>query len=409
MKRERKSDKSKQNILWLTSSYPRSKNDSASIFLRNLANSITKNNNTIHILSPDDNNIDILYKEEKITKHYFKYFFPRNKQSLAYGAGILPNLKKNKWLYLQIPFFIIALFISAWRLIQKIHPSIIHAHWIFPQGFIAVVLGKIFNIPIIITAHGGDAFALKGSILAKIKRWTITNSSSWTSNTNSTAFAFGNNISKPEIIPMGIDYKKFSSGNSESLRSNIATETVILLFVGRLVEKKGCRDLLEAYSLLPNNYQKNIQLWIIGDGTERENLTVLSKSLKIEDKVIFYGKLPNELLPKYYAAADIFIAPSITDASGDTEGQGVMLLEALASGTAIITTNTGGITEVITHNKTGIIVPPNSPDKLKDAIQLLIENPKKRNKLSKEGKTHAQMYDWKKIGNLFIELYKKNT
>ena len=395
-------------ILWITSSYPRFRTDSASIFLRNLTNTISGEKHEIHILSPDHIKIESTFREPYITKHNFRYFFPRHLQKLAYGSGILPNLNNNRWLYLQVPFFIFALFFSSWRLIRQINPSIIHAHWVFPQGFIAVILGKIFNIPVITTTHGGDAFSLKNSILEKIKRWTIKNSIAWTSNTNATAYAFGDEIPFPNIIPMGIDYKRFSTGNAERLRSNIPQNTMILLFVGRLVEKKGVNDLLTAYSLLSESDKKKSLLWIIGDGTERQILTTLSNSLNINDKVAFWGKLPNEQLPDYYAAADIFIAPSITDSSGDTEGQGVMLLEALASGTAVISTTTGGISEVISHNKTGLLVPPNSPHEIKLAIELLLNNQLLRTKLMLNAKSHAKNYDWKKIAHDFTNLYQKN-
>ncbi len=407
MKREKKPGSSKKNILWLTSSYPRYKTDSASIFLRNLAQNISNSNNEIHILSPDHISIDTSYKEKWIKKHYFQYFFPRNKQNLAYGAGILPNLKKNRWLYLQAPFFIISMFYYTWKLIRKIQPSIIHAHWIFPQGLVAVILGNIYKIPVITTAHGGDAFALRGSILAIIKRWTIKNSTAWTSNTNITANAFGKNIPPPHIIPMGIDYKKFSTGNAEQLKLNIPQNLVILLFVGRLVEKKGVKDLLTAYSLLSESQIDKTQLWIIGDGTERQALNTLSNSLNINNKVIFWGRLPNEHLPDYYAAADIFIAPSITDDSGDTEGQGVMLLEALASGTPIISTTTGGISEVISHNETGILVQPNSPNEIKSAIELLLNSNLLRTKFKLNAQNQAKKYNWKNIAYKFNDLYKQ--
>ena len=394
-------------ILWLTSSYPRFKTDSASIFLQHLANNISTKKHEIHILSPDHINIDSTFHDPFITKHNFQYFFPRRLQKLAYGSGILPNLKNNKWLYLQAPFFIIALFFSTWRLIRQINPAIIHAHWIFPQGFVAVILGKAFNIPVITTAHGGDAFSLKNSILEKIKRWTIQNCKVWTSNTNATAKAFGNKIPLPNIIPMGIDFKKFSSGNPEFLRSNIAQNTLVLLFVGRLVEKKGVSDLLTAYSLFSDNQKKKTLLWIIGDGNERKALEEQAQSLKIKNNVTFWGKLPNEQLPDYYAAADIFIAPSITDSSGDSEGQGVMLLEAMASGTAIVSTNTGGISEVISHGVTGLLSPPKQPLELKSVIIKLIEDVKLRKNIAQKGKQAAQAYDWSTISAKFITLYQK--
>jgi glycosyltransferase involved in cell wall biosynthesis len=394
-----------KRILWLTSSYPRFKDDSASIFLRNLAESLQKENFEIHVVAPDHWESDDSQNGNGIILHRFRYFFPRHSQKLAYGSGILPNLKSNPWLFFQIPFFIIALFFSTWKLILHLQPALIHAHWIFPQGTIGVLLSKLMNIPIIITAHGGDAFALSGSTLAKIKSWTIKQCCIWTSNTNATAKAVGIDLPKPKIIPMGIKYKLFNSGQS-GIKS---TDTFILLFVGRLVEKKGVNDLIIAYSLLSETLRNKTKLWIIGDGNERKTLEKLTNSYNLDKNVVFYGKLPNNQLPDYYAKADIFIAPSITDASGDTEGQGVILLEALASGTAVLSTKTGGINEIIRDRKNGILVEPEKPHELKSAIEELLKNKSLRHSLIAEGEKTAKNYDWKIIGQRFSALYHSYT
>ena len=397
----------KQSILWLTSSYPRYEQDSASIFLRYLAEAIDHKVYELHILSPDDRYVDNSLYSSTIFLHYFKYFMPRRLQKLAYGSGILPNLKANPLLFMQVPFFLLCQFVSCYRLVKKLKPALIHAHWVFPQGSIASLIGRLTNTPVIITAHGGDAFALQGSLLNRIKLWSLRNCSAWTSNTSATANAFLGNIAQPEIIPMGIDCQRFGSGNALLLRSELAKGATILLFVGRLVKKKGVEDLLSAYALLSAAQKKQTQLWIIGDGSERKALEELSRELDIDNKLRFWGKLPNEQLPDYYAAADIFIAPSIMDSSGDTEGQGVTLVEAMASGTAIISTDTGGISEVIEHDHTGILVSPQAPLELKAAIIQLLEDSKLREKMAEQGRHSAQKYAWSRVGLKFQTLYKR--
>ncbi|MCQ8105490.1 glycosyltransferase [Methylomonas sp. SURF-2] len=390
-----------KSILWLTSSFPRFEEDSASIFLRHLAETMNEQGFEIHILSPDHDLVDPSFPDSGIYCYHFRYALPRRQQKLAYGSGILPNLREHPWLYLQLPFFLIAHFFASWVLIRRLKPTLIHAHWVIPQGFIAILLGKLTGVPVILTAHGGDAFALQSSLLARIKHWTIQNSSAWTSNTSATADAVGNDLPQPEIIPMGIDYQCFSSGQSVKK----PTDKFVLLFVGRLVEKKGVSDLLNAFSLLPEALRDQTELWIVGDGAERKTLETLTNSLKLTEKTIFFGRLPNQHLPDYYAAADLFIAPSVTDASGDTEGQGVMLLEAMSSGTAVISTMTGGIAEIITHGKNGLLVKPKQPEALKNAMEELLNNDRFRKALAESAKTTAQAYDWKQIGAKFAALY----
>jgi glycosyltransferase involved in cell wall biosynthesis len=394
-------------VLWLTSSYPRSKNDSASVFLRYLSSSIANKQIHIDLLFPDHIEVNPHYTEDNKSRFCFRYFLPRLLQNLAYGSGILPNLKQNKWLLLQVPFFVLSLFIRACFLTATRKPKLIHAHWIFPIGFVAVIVGKVFRIPVVITAHGGDAFAMNGSQLSWIKRWTIKNCSCWTSNTKTTATAFGQNLPPPTIIPMGIDYQKFSSGNRLSLRAQIENETFIILFVGRLVEKKGVRDLISAFSLLNDVYQNQSVLWLVGDGNERDSLEQQVKELNLQDKIKFFGKLPNQQLPDFYASADLFVAPSIIDTKGDTEGQGVMLLEAMASGLPIISTNIGGITEIVEDGSNGILVSQQNTEELKNTIEKLLNNSNVRTTLSNNARKTAQNYDWINIGEKFSALYKR--
>ena len=203
---------------------------------------------------------------------------------------------------------------------------------------------------------------------------------------------------------MGIDYQHFSTGQS----AKKSPDTFVLLFVGRLVEKKGVADLITAFSILPEVLRNKTELWIVGDGAERKTLKTLAHSLNLADKVIFYGRLPNQQLPDYYAAADLFIAPSVTDASGDTEGQGVILLETMASGTAVISTKTGGIGEIVTHGKTGLLVAPEHAEELKSAIEHLLNDNALRKSLAEAGKNSAQAYDWKSVGIQFSALYNQH-
>lgn len=357
----------------------------------------------MHILSPDHSTVVVSKQSNVLTDYRFRYFFPRHLQQLAYGSGILTNLRAKPWLYIQVPFFLIFQFISTRRLIRELEPDLIHAHWIFPQGSIAAFWGRRLGIPVIVTAHGGDAYSLQNSILAKIKRWTLYNCSTWTSNTLATSQAVGIELPEPEIIPMGTDCQQFSTGNSFKKPPGL----FVLLFVGRLIEIKGLRDLIAAFSLLEESLQAKTELWIIGDGIERKSLEDLAGTLNLTDKITFYGRLPNDQLPDYYAAADIFIAPSIIDSSGNEEGQGVILLEALASGTAIISTKTGGITEVIEHGKTGLLVSPNDPPGLKKAIEELLINEELREAFASEGKKIINNYDWTVIANKFSNLYRR--
>ena len=386
-------------VLWLTSSYPRHPTDSASVFLRHLAQALSREGIDVHVLAPDHPTVEPA--ASPVPLHTFRYAFPRRRQKLAYGAGILPNLRRSPWLHAQIPGFVAAMAWAAWRLSHRLRPDLLHAHWILPQGAIATLLGNRLHLPVVITAHGGDAFSLNGRLLGGLKRWTLRHADAWTSNTRTTAAATGSPVA-PTVIPMGVDWRRFARADPIPLSE--AGDSPIVLFVGRLVEKKGVADLLTAFASLPPSL--NARLWIVGDGSERQRLEDWARRLGIAARTRFFGRIPNEALPAYYAAAEVFVAPSVIDRRGDTEGQGVVLLEAMASGTAIVANRVGGIGEVIEDGITGLLAPAGDPAALSGKLAQALNDAALRRRLARRAREKARAYDWPVIARRFAGFYR---
>jgi glycosyltransferase involved in cell wall biosynthesis len=396
-------------ILLLASSYPRSRADSASIFLRQFAEKLSARGIDVHVLAPSDGKTDTTL-EGMVTVHRFQYRPVCLSHGLAYGSGIVANLKQNPWLWLQVPFFLMSMIFALGRLIRSEQPDVIHAHWILPQGLIAVLIKYLYKIPVVVTAHGADAFAFRGQLANSLKRFAVAKSDAWTTNTRATGEAIGlaASLPAPDIIPMGVDVEQFSGGNPTSLRGELRSDDFLVLFVGRLVEKKGCYDLLEAFSLLPNDLRARTSLWIVGQGAEYDGLHAFATRLGIRPKVRFGGAVSNHRLPDFYAAADLFVAPSIQAESGDTEGQGVVFLEAFAARRCVLSTRVGGIAEVVTDGATGLLVEPNAPRQLAAAMESLLSDAALRNRLAENGfQRVTQRYGWEKIAAAFETLYRK--
>lgn len=393
-------------VLMLASSYPRSKEDSASIFLRHLAESLSQRGIKVHVLIPADNEWGTR-AEGDIIVHRFRYF-PKRLQKLAYGSGILPNLSQNRWLWTEVPFFLAAMTFSLLRLISKQRPDLIHAHWVLPQGLIAVLAKLLYKLPVITTAHGGDAFALRAGLMRKLKRLVLRRGDAWTANTHATARAFAAEgaAQQPYIIPMGVDVEYFGKGCRSTLRSELPGEELLVLFVGRLVEKKGVDDLLAAFSLLSAELRARTTLWVVGEGESHGNLRQCAEGLGIIGKVRFWGHITNYRLPDFYAAADLFVVPSIEATSGDTEGQGVVLLEAFAARLCVLATSTGGIPEVVDNGYTGILVEPRNPQQLSVAMEKLLRDRQLREKLANNAFARVKNYDWEKIAEELEGVYR---
>lgn len=394
-------------VLFLTSSYPRSPEDTASVFLRYLADHLADRGLKIHVLAPGDSASGTTV-EGKVTVHRFQYF-PSDFQRLAYGSGIMSNLQRSPWLWLQVPFFVLAMAYSLLRMIGREQIHLVHAHWILPQGLIGVVARYLRHVPLITTVHGADAFTLRGGLASALKRFVVVHSDAWTANTPATSCAVDSRAITPRahVIPMGIDTELFAGGDPAGLRQQLPRQEFLLLFVGRLVDKKGCRILLEAFSLLPPGLRNRTTLWIVGDGDQRSQLEQITKDLGLAQKVRFWGAISNQRLPDFYAAADLFVAPSIEAASGDTEGQGVVILEAFAGRACVLATRIGGIDAVVQDDVTGGLVPFNRPRDLARAMEKLLNNPDLRTRLVNNAfKEVKERYDWKRIAGEFESLYR---
>jgi glycosyltransferase involved in cell wall biosynthesis len=395
-------------VLFLASSYPRSQNDSASVFLRYLADSLAKRGVEVHVLAPSDTNA-ARSVEGCVIVHRFQYF-PARWQKLAYGSGIVPNLRRSPWLWLQVPFFLGAMLYSLLCLLRAEHPDLIHAHWIVPQGFIAIMAKLFRKVPVITTGHGTDVFALRGKLRNALKRLVITKSDAWTTNTWATALGAGTNSSSPKahIIPMGVDIELFAGGNRDILRRELPDAEFLVLFVGRLVEVKGCHKLLEAATLLPPSLAAHTTFWIVGNGDQKPALEKLAKNFGIENKVRFWGAISNQRLPDFYAAADLFVVPSTTGLSGDTEGQGVVLLEAFAGRACAVATRVGGVASIVDDKTTGLLVEPGDAAALAAAIIRLQGDPDLRARLVKNAFVYVkEKYPWGKIAGEFETLYRR--
>jgi glycosyltransferase involved in cell wall biosynthesis len=348
--------------------------------------------------------------EKNIRVHRF-WYFPARFQKLAYGSGILPNLHRKPWLWIQVPFFLIFMTCTLIHLIRKHRPDLLHAHWVLPQGLIAVFAKRLYGIPVVTTAHGADTFALQGKVTNRLKQFVVAKSDAWTSNTHATSQAFGESASlpKPHVIPMGVNVTFFSGGDRTRQRRELPQDDLLVLFVGRLVEKKGCYDLLHAYSLLSPSLRARTNLWIIGDGDESVSLQKYAVRIGAGAKIRFWGTISNSLLPDFYSAADLLAVPSIEAESGDTEGLGVVLLEAFAAKTCVLATRVGGIGEVVQDGLTGVLAAPHDPKQLASAMERLLSDDSLRAKLAKNAFAKVGDYGWEKIAERFEDLYRQTA
>jgi glycosyltransferase involved in cell wall biosynthesis len=177
-----------------------------------------------------------------------------------------------------------------------------------------------------------------------------------------------------------------------------------ILFVGRLVERKGVSHLVEAVRRLPARLDARLD--IVGDGPERAHLASIIERDGLGGRVVLRGRVPQGELEAAYDAAQVVVLPSIVDARSDTEGLGVVLLEAMSRRVPVIGSALGGITDIIVDGQTGILVPPGDAAALSTAIAQLADDRPLAERLGDAGYHHAHTnFSWDAIVQRWEECY----
>lgn len=191
------------------------------------------------------------------------------------------------------------------------------------------------------------------------------------------------------IVPNGVDDKRFfPAKNREEIKAKFGLEGNIVLYVSRMSYRKGPHVLLNAFSKI-----EDATLVMAGSGEMLPFLKAQAKFLGIEDRVVFMGYVPDDVLPEVFRMADIFVLPSVS-----SEAFGIVVLEAMASGVPVVATDVGGIPEVVKENEAGLLVPPGNELELREAIQKLLNDEELRKQYGSKGrKAVEEKYSWDKV------------
>lgn len=391
-----------KKILVLSSTFPRFIGDTEPPFVFELSRRLALNHQ-VSVLVPHAPGLAQQEVMAGMQVVRFRYA-PESWQRLAYNGGILPRLKQNPAYYLLLPAFVLG---QAWalsRLLKREKFDLIHAHWLLPQGLIAAWVAP--TIPLVVTSHGGDLYGLRGKLLDRLKIWVMNKARGLTVVSQAMAQYLSSKIQpeKLRVISMGVDLQ-----STFIVKPDTERQAASLLFVGRLVEKKGLRYLLQALAQVKQQIPL-VKLQIIGDGPERESLQSLAQQLALTDHIQWLGKIPNTELPAYYQRAQIFVMPSVIDARGDQEGLGLVAVEAMGCGCAVIASDLPAIRDVVMDGVTGLSVPPANVEALAQGISQLLSDPKLRQFLSEQALIHVKnQFDWDVITQKYQEFLSESA
>ena len=296
--------------------------------------------------------------------------------------------------------------IELFKIIKEFKPDILQS-FLFFDNILARIFGRILKVPVIISGQRNveTKRSFERNFLDKL---TINLAHYIISNTEAGKKLIINrerfNPSKIFVCPNGIDFKnvvKLREEQKQEIKDyyKIKDNQFIIGFVGYLTEQKGVENLLKAVSLIQNELKNKIKVLIIGDGDKKEELEKMSRELKIDDKVHFFGFQKNGF--RFISMFDIFVLPSLW------EGQPNVLLEAMAYEVPIISTRVGGVDEMIEDRRNGILVDAGNAYQIAGSINMICNDHQLRKNLSKKGLEVVQRYNVSKMVSKFEGLYKQ--
>ncbi len=280
------------------------------------------------------------------------------------------------------------------KTIKNFNPDILHAHYSSSYGILAFLVG--FK-PFVLSVWGSDIsyFPYKNIFNKWITSLVIKNATKICSTSHAMKNIIQNEYKRFDVnvISFGVDTNIFKPTKNKSKIFNVGT-------IKSIESHNGIDCIIDAANIVINEYKKNIDFTIVGEGSLKRKMEEKTKKINLENKIKFTGYISHEKLPKYFNDLSIFLAPS------ERESFGVSVLEAASCEIPAITSNIGGLKEVNSNNETGIIIDSINPEKLAKAIVFLHSNKDLRLKLGKNARRRVlKNYDWEHSVDVMMGVY----
>ena len=400
-------------VLVIGSVYPRFHEDAEVPWLRTSVAHLKKAGLGIQVLAPAYKGLKS-HEIDGVKVNRFRYA-PASLEILTHEEGAPSKMASKPWLQLLAIPYIISGFFRCISICRKFKPDVIHAHWPFPHAYIALGAAKLFRIPLVLNFHGAELLLIRKKKWVKpLLKFAIGQAQAVFANSSFTAGKIKalRNVDV-EWSPYGTTLESSATATGDTTTPAITPHPVDgkfkILFVGRHIERKGICYLIEAAKHLPRD---QFEIRIVGVGDLTDKLKAQAKAMAAANpdaaEIIFTGKLSPEELANEYRTANVFTLPAIVDSKGDTEGLGVVLIEAMELGLPVIASNVGGIPDVVVDGVSGILVPEKEPEALAGAYRRLAAEPELvKQLLAGAQKRIAECFSWDKIVERQIDSYKK--
>ncbi len=383
----------------LTTSYPRHEGDDAGIFVKRLALALDDAGCSGIIVVPRDREESALERQGHFEICRFRYGF-LSRGALAFGAGILPNVRRNPLLLLQAPTLLLQMTLSAYRKRESF--DIVQANWVI-SGLVAWILSLITRKPFVLTVRGEDAKLLRSPMLRplfypmlKKARAIVTVNEGFRELLVSRmglppnrVLSIPNGVSVPEVYFHQL--QRFADYNRFNLRSRYA------LFVGRIIPLKRIEKLIE---LLAHPQLNGLQLLLCGSAENpsyEQSMRTLIQERNLNERVHWCGRVPPEEVPHYLAVSSLYISAS------SYEGRSNSMLEALAAGLLVVASDIPGHREIVHEGSNGLLLDFDDIEKSANRVREVLENKNEESRLRCQAFQSVREYSWSETAQKYLK------
>lgn len=370
-------------LLHIVTAWPRDPEDVITPWLTSLCDRLDLRGHTVEVLAPSYAGLQS-QRTSSLAIHRYRYA-PARWERLTHDETAPDRIDRHPAYALAVPGMVLAASAAARRLARKREYDVVHVHWAVPNGvpgWVAVWTAG-GRAALVTTFYGAEIrFAERRFPVARrFLRWYCRRSHLIAISKSTRESLRPYTDREIEIIPYGVPFSE------ESVRAVTRRPDVpLFLFVGRLVARKGVDRLLQALS---RSMDRQWRLEIVGFGPERDRLLEIVGDLGLEGRVEFLGRVDDERLARAYREASCLVLPATVDDRADTEGLGVVLLEAMAHGLPVIATRRGGITDIVVDGETGFLV-DDEIEEIASGIRRFLENPESATAMGDAGRRRVQ-------------------
>ena len=375
-------------VLMIATSYPKYDGDATAPFIAEIAAGVVAHGCAVRLVLPahrEFHHPPVVRGVELIVYQYAPH------PALAvwgYAESLHADVGVRRATMLALPFGVGASLLALIRQILIDRPDVIHAHWLLPNGLPALIVARLFGIPLVISMHGSDvSMAERNALFRWVARVIFSHTRAATAcsgDLHRRALALGADAQTTVVLPYGVTVSSFAPEHADrhwvSQRFSVPEDSPLVVAVGRFVHKKGFAVLIHAMVRIRERFPA-VRLVLAGYGDLADDYRRWVEELGLTDVVCMPGQLSREDVARLIASADIYCVPSVHDESGNVDGLPNTLLEGMSAGTAIVASAIAGIPDVLSDGVDAILVPAGDVDALADACNRLFADEQLRTAL----------------------------